>query len=190
MRNRRVRLALSLAIPVTRRHAARERAERVAGTHRIQPSRSRRSPARSTRSCSPASGTGASDPRAADASRPSPACRRSRSRSTWARPAAACGRPTDAGQSWVNVTDGQIGVGSMGAIDVSQSDPNTDLHRHRLRRPPLERLDRRRRLQVHRRRQDVDARRAARRRQHRRRSRPSDEPGHRVRRGDRQPLQA
>jgi photosystem II stability/assembly factor-like uncharacterized protein len=31
----------------------------------------------------------------------------------------------DAGQSWVNVTDGQIGVGSMGAIDVSQSDPNT-----------------------------------------------------------------
>src|SRR3954447_26207153 len=30
-----------------------------------------------------------------------------------------------AGQTWVNVTDGQIGVGSMGAIDVSQSEPNT-----------------------------------------------------------------
>jgi photosystem II stability/assembly factor-like uncharacterized protein len=30
-----------------------------------------------------------------------------------------------AGQNWINVTDGQIGVGSMGAIDVSQSDPNT-----------------------------------------------------------------
>jgi photosystem II stability/assembly factor-like uncharacterized protein len=34
-------------------------------------------------------------------------------------------KTTDAGQSWTNVTDGQIGVGSMGAIDVSQSDPNT-----------------------------------------------------------------
>jgi len=34
-------------------------------------------------------------------------------------------KTVDAGQSWVNVTDGQIGVGSMGAIDVSQSDPNT-----------------------------------------------------------------
>jgi photosystem II stability/assembly factor-like uncharacterized protein len=34
-------------------------------------------------------------------------------------------KTVDAGQNWVNVTDGQIGVGSMGAIDVSQSDPNT-----------------------------------------------------------------
>jgi photosystem II stability/assembly factor-like uncharacterized protein len=34
-------------------------------------------------------------------------------------------KTVDAGQSWTNVTDGQIGVGSMGAIDVSQSDPNT-----------------------------------------------------------------
>src|SRR5262245_62372395 len=34
-------------------------------------------------------------------------------------------KTVDAGQTWVNVTDGQIGVGSMGAIDVSQSDPNT-----------------------------------------------------------------
>ena len=34
-------------------------------------------------------------------------------------------KTVDAGQSWVSVTDGQIGVGSMGAIDVSQSDPNT-----------------------------------------------------------------
>ena len=34
-------------------------------------------------------------------------------------------KTTDAGQSWANVTDGQIGAGSMGAIDVSQSDPNT-----------------------------------------------------------------
>jgi photosystem II stability/assembly factor-like uncharacterized protein len=34
-------------------------------------------------------------------------------------------KTVDAGQNWQNVTDGQIGVGSMGAIDVSQSDPNT-----------------------------------------------------------------
>ena len=34
-------------------------------------------------------------------------------------------KTVDAGQSWHNVTDGQIGVGSMGAIDVSLSDPNT-----------------------------------------------------------------
>ena len=34
-------------------------------------------------------------------------------------------KTVDAGQNWGNVTDGQIGVGSMGAIDVSQSDPNT-----------------------------------------------------------------
>src|SRR5678815_1106133 len=34
-------------------------------------------------------------------------------------------KTVDAGQSWLNVTDGQIGAGSMGAIDVSLSDPNT-----------------------------------------------------------------
>src|SRR4029453_7974344 len=34
-------------------------------------------------------------------------------------------KTVDAGQSWLNVTDRQIGDGSMGAIDVSQSDPNT-----------------------------------------------------------------
>lgn len=30
----------------------------------------------------------------------------------------------DAGQSWTNITDGQIGVGSIGAIAVAPSDPN------------------------------------------------------------------
>jgi photosystem II stability/assembly factor-like uncharacterized protein len=34
-------------------------------------------------------------------------------------------KTVDAGQSWLPITDGQIGAGSMGAIDVSQSDPNT-----------------------------------------------------------------
>jgi photosystem II stability/assembly factor-like uncharacterized protein len=33
-------------------------------------------------------------------------------------------KTVDAGQNWLNVTDGQIGVGSMGAIDVALSDPN------------------------------------------------------------------
>ncbi|MFI5243674.1 MAG: WD40/YVTN/BNR-like repeat-containing protein, partial [Gemmatimonadales bacterium] len=33
-------------------------------------------------------------------------------------------KTTDAGHNWLNVSDGQIAVGSMGAIDVSLSDPN------------------------------------------------------------------
>jgi photosystem II stability/assembly factor-like uncharacterized protein len=33
-------------------------------------------------------------------------------------------KTTDAGHSWVNISDGQLPVGSMGAIEVVQSDPN------------------------------------------------------------------
>ena len=33
-------------------------------------------------------------------------------------------KTTDAGHSWHNLTDGQFSVGSMGAVEVSQSDPN------------------------------------------------------------------
>lgn len=33
-------------------------------------------------------------------------------------------KTTDSGQSWVNVSDGQIPVGSMGAVAVAESDPN------------------------------------------------------------------
>lgn len=33
-------------------------------------------------------------------------------------------KTTDAGGTWANITDGQISVGSIGAIDVSLSDPN------------------------------------------------------------------
>ena len=33
-------------------------------------------------------------------------------------------KTTDAGQNWLPITDGQIGAGSMGAIEVSLSDPN------------------------------------------------------------------
>src|SRR3954449_13074519 len=32
-------------------------------------------------------------------------------------------RTTDAGQSWFNLTDGQLAVGSMGAVEVSLSNP-------------------------------------------------------------------
>src|SRR5207302_9029691 len=32
-------------------------------------------------------------------------------------------RTVDAGQSWVNLTDGQFAVGSMGAVEVSLSNP-------------------------------------------------------------------
>jgi len=34
-------------------------------------------------------------------------------------------KTTDAGHSWLNISDGQLPVGSMGAIEVAQSDPNT-----------------------------------------------------------------
>ncbi len=33
-------------------------------------------------------------------------------------------KTTDAGHTWANLTDGQISVGSMGAVEVAQSDPN------------------------------------------------------------------
>src|SRR5215472_17894589 len=33
-------------------------------------------------------------------------------------------KTTDAGHNWTNVSDGQIPVGSMGAIEVSQSNPD------------------------------------------------------------------
>src|SRR5277367_2820070 len=33
-------------------------------------------------------------------------------------------KTTDAGHAWINVSDGQIAVGSMGAVEVSQSNPD------------------------------------------------------------------
>ena len=33
-------------------------------------------------------------------------------------------KTTDAGHSWINTSDGQIGVGSMSALAVADSDPN------------------------------------------------------------------
>ena len=72
-------------------------------------------------------------------------------------------KTTDAGATWEPMTDGQIGVGSIGAIAVSRVQPERHLRRHRLGVSARQRLARRRRVQVHRRRQDVAAHRPARR---------------------------
>ena len=45
-------------------------------------------------------------------------------RTTWAAPAAACGSTTDAGKTWTNISDGFFEAGSIGAIEVSESNPN------------------------------------------------------------------
>ena len=71
-------------------------------------------------------------------------------------------KTTDAGHSWVNISDGQLPVGSMGAIEVSLSDPNVDLRRHRFLEDPQQRLDRQGDVQVDRRRKNMDVQRAAR----------------------------
>ena len=61
-------------------------------------------------------------------------------------------KTTDAGESWVNVSDGYYGSSSIGAIDVADSDPEHRLCWHRLGLHPGERLPGGRHLQVHRRR--------------------------------------
>ena len=66
-------------------------------------------------------------------------------------------RTTDGGATWVPITDGKMPVGSIGAIAVADSDPNIIYRRHRLGRRAQQRLDRPRRLQVDRRRRDVDS---------------------------------
>ena len=83
------------------------------------------------------------------------------------------------GITWTPITDGQIATGSIGAIDVSDSNPNviyvgTGSEAIRSQRDP-----RARRVQVDRRRQDVAARRAARRRPDRPGQDSSEEPRHR-----------
>ena len=82
-------------------------------------------------------------------------------------------KTTDAGHTWVNVSDGFIPVASMGAIEVSLSEPRRRLRRHRVVEDPQQRLDRPRHLQVHRRGQDLELHRPARRRPDRHRPRAS-----------------
>jgi photosystem II stability/assembly factor-like uncharacterized protein len=77
-------------------------------------------------------------------------------------------KTTDAGANWSNITDGQITVGSMGDIDVANSDPNVIYAGTGSDGLSLQRLDRQGRLEVGRCGEDVEARRAQGRRQHRR----------------------
>ena len=95
-----------------------------------------------------------------------PACRPIRRSTTWARRAACSSRPTPAAQ-WMPMTDGQIGVGTIGAIDVVRVQPERHLRRHRIGVPARQRLAWRRRVQVDGRRQDVAAHRPAEGRSHR-----------------------
>ena len=78
--------------------------------------------------------------------------------STSARSAAASGRATNAGRTWAPIFDGQP-IASIGAIAVAPSNPQRPLRRHRRGRHALGHLLRQRHVQVHRRREDLDARR-------------------------------
>ena len=55
---------------------------------------------------------------------PAPVSSATRRPTTWARPAAGCGRPTDSGITWRNISDGYFTTASIGAIAVAESDPN------------------------------------------------------------------
>ena len=70
-------------------------------------------------------------------------------------------KTTDGGETWSNITDGQLNTASVGAIAVAPSDPNVDLRRHgRARHPRRDDVARGRRLQIDRRRPHLDAPRA------------------------------
>ena len=56
--------------------------------------------------------------------RPSPACRPTSSSTTWAARAAACGRRRTPARPGRNISDGFFEAGSIGAIEVSESNPN------------------------------------------------------------------
>ena len=68
-------------------------------------------------------------------------------------------KTTDGGETWAPVTDGQITSASVGAVAVSEIESRHRLHRHGRVVHSRRHHARRRRLQVDRRRQDVDARR-------------------------------
>ena len=86
------------------------------------------------------------------------------------RATAASGRRPTAGRTWTPIFDDQP-TGSIGAIAVAPSDPQHHLRRQRRGPAAARSLDRRRHLQVDRRRQDLDAPRPAR--------RPADPADHR-----------
>ena len=121
--------------------------------------------------------------RAAAARSRSPAATRGRTSTTWAPPAAGCGRRPTAASRWKPVTDGQIHYSSVGAVAVAAVQPRRRLHRHRRGRHSRQHHSGRRRLQVDRRRQDVDAHRPRRHAGDREDPRPPDQPRSRLRRG-------
>ncbi len=88
------------------------------------------------------------------------ACRPIRRSTTWARAGGVC-KSTDAGGQWMPVTDGQIGVGTIGAIAVAESNPNIIYVGTGSACPRGNVSTWRRRVQVDRRRQDVAAHRPA-----------------------------
>ena len=95
-------------------------------------------------------------------------------------------KTTDGGSSWTPMTDGQITTSSIGAIAVAESNPNTVFIGIRRGLHPRQHHAGRRRLQVHRRRQDLEPHRLHGLRRHLENPRPSDQPGHRLRRRLRQ----
>ena len=101
---------------------------------------------------------GAASARRAAAGRSrSPAARRGRTSTTWARPAAACGRRPTAASRGSPVTDGQINYSSIGAVAVAPSNPDVVYIGTGESEHPRQHHPGRRRVQVDRRRQDVDA---------------------------------
>ena len=127
---------------------------------------------------------------AAAVRRPSPACRPTSSCTTWAAPAAACGRTTDAGATWTAISDGFFEAGSIGAIEVAESNPNVIYVGTGSACPRGNVSPGRRHVQVHRRRQDVAAHRPAQRRLDRPHPDPPDQSRRRLRRGARQSVRA
>ena len=99
-------------------------------------------------------------------------------------------RTTDSGATWAPITDGKVPLGSIGLDRGRRLEPEHHLPRHRLRRRAQQRLHRPRRLQDHRRRQDLDVRRPLQRRPDRRRPHPPDQSRHRLGGGCRRHLQA
>ena len=99
-------------------------------------------------------------------------------------------KTTDAGESWVNVSDGYYTSSSIGAIDVADSDPSIVYVGSGSTVHPGQRLPGGRDVQVHGRRGELDPRRTPRRRADRPGDHPSAEPRRRPRGGARPRLRA
>ena len=91
-------------------------------------------------------------------------------------------KTTDGGTTWKPVTDGQLKSSSVGAVAVSESNPDVVYHRHGRDRTARQHHAGRRRLQIDRRRQDVEAHRPRRHAGDLAHSHRSDESRYRLRR--------